>query len=289
MSDDNTEITPQEMLETMRQQHSRIGELEVTVRELNEELDALTRKKDELTQAKAALAQRLSICRDQVKTLKEELSGDQEVVAKYLRGEANHILCVRHQVSTSGKIAVFNLLVDLSEAILEGLHERQLVVVPDEDAETKNTRGKKRRMLERLTEHRGTILGDVSTGRPGIFGTNPVGWEVAMDQDTSTTGDASTTPPPGPGKSPTVSKELWNDMINRAQQKSPLRRSNRLAASQEQAAQTLSGLASDTNRPEAGDIAEDKETEEVVQDTQETGNKSPPQDSSGNIVANSSS
>ena len=55
------------------------------------------------------------------KTLKDELSGEHDVIASYLRGETKHVLCARHQVKTGGKMAIFNLLVDFSEAILDSL------------------------------------------------------------------------------------------------------------------------------------------------------------------------
>ena len=209
-----TEVTPEDMLAMVNRQHGRIGELEVAVQELNDEVEKLSREKNELTQAMNKLKQRLSGQKDLVKTLKDELSGEHDVFASYLRGEAKHVLCARHQVKTGGKIAIINLLVDFSEAILNSLQERQLCLVPDEEMDDKSSRSRKRRMLERLTTYRGTILGDVGSNRPGLMGLNPVDWTPPDNTQTPTK-----LPRPNPsGKSPQVEKELWNAIISRSLQ-----------------------------------------------------------------------
>ena len=83
------------MLNTIRDQHNRIGDLETTVRELDDKLDTFNREKDGLVQAKAAFTQRLSNCKTKVKTLKDEVSGEHDIMAGYFRGETKHFLSVR--------------------------------------------------------------------------------------------------------------------------------------------------------------------------------------------------
>ena len=291
-----TEVTPEDMLATVNRQHGRIGELEVAVQELTDEVEKLTREKNELTQAKHKLKQRLSGQKDLVKTLKDELSGEHDVIASYLRGEAKHVLCARHQVTTGGKIAIFNLLVDFSEAILTSLQERQLCLVPDEEMDDKSSRSRKRRMLERLTTYRGTILGDVGINRPGLMGLDPVDWTPRDNTRTPTK-------PPRPnssGKSPQVDKELWNAIISRSQQRTstPLRRSDRLNPRTDQtdeAVRTLTNLAQsspaeDDTTPANQDTPseEDGTMEEDNQETSEPDRTSPAMDSAGNTANNTS-